>query len=445
MGQGFGQDFVHSVPMNGEIELKLAPEGILYGTVENERGQPLEGVTVKVENWMVNNGTKELAIVGTGMTDDEGKFRIAELKPGDYYVNFEPNAQRGVRIVGGLRRRGNEQGYGTQFYPGVADMSAATMVKLRAGAQLQIAQSLKPEMLYQVSGVVRGANLDKGFIVNLMNGTGNAGQREVRMDPKTGGFQIAGVPEGKYLLMAGAADEADKDRPALMASVTIQVNQDLTGLVLMLTRGTSIGVTLQDETSEQPEEEHHVSVTLSSTGLLEMSQGLTVPPPSNGGAKFPAAPDRFEEVQPGTYEVEASANGRGYVASLQCGDVDLLRDELTVGAGASMPPVVVRLRDDGARITADVTDGGKPAKAMVVFYSEEYPKSSVLALAANGRAVADDLRPGAYRVVALRQIREVEFREVEFAEKYLATGKEVNVKAGEQVKVEVEAVEEPDE
>ena len=48
--------------------------------------------------------------------------------------------------------------------------------------------------------------------------------------------------------------------------------------------------------------------------------------------------------------------------SAQCGDTDLLRDELTVVAGVQTSPIEIVLRDDGATVSGrvDVGQGVRP-------------------------------------------------------------------------------------
>ena len=442
LGQAYsGPPESQSVPADTDAVLKLTPEGIIYGTVENESGQPIEELSVRVQTWQISNGVKQLGVVGTATTDDEGQFRVAELRPGNYFVNFFSGGRGGFRVFsGGLPKKvQDEQGYGSQYYPGVPDVASATLVRIRAGSQGQITQKLKQQKLYDISGVVHGASPEAGFHISLSDDDGERVQETVHEDQKTGEFQIAGVPEGTYLLTAIAQDLANlpgEPKRPLMATLPVHVNTDLTGLVLMLGRGANVDVSIEDEIPLHGEEIHQVTVSLASKGFhgMWLSHGLMLPPPP-GAAQVPR---RFEGIAPGIYEVEAAPNGRGYVASLRCGDVDLMRDDLTVTAGATVPPIEVTLRDDGASISVQTTDNGQPASANVLLYSEEYPKKSIVLGPNQGNAQMDNIRPGVYKVVALKGLREAEFRDAEFMQKYLVQAKEVNLRPGDKVTVQVE-------
>lgn len=435
-----GMDGMKTVPSDDDAVLKMTPEGIIYGALESESGQPLEGVEVRAQEWRVVNGARSLQTAGQAVTNDEGQFRIAELQPGTYYVNFLPKARGGTRIYSEIARKTREEeGMAPQFYPGVTDVGSATAVRIKAGAQVQLAQALRKQRLFDVSGMVRGANATRGFQVMLMEPSGEALQRDIHMDPKSGEFQIQGVPEGRYELVATAADMGggpEEERPPLTATAPIQLNRDVTGLVLMLGRGAAVGVMLEDEVPVEGQQTHQVQLTITSEGFLHSSQGLVVPPADKG------APTRFEGLMPGTYEVQAWAANvpKGYVASLRCGDVDLLRDDLTITAGVAMPPIEVKLRNDGAELNVEVKNSDKTTPITVVLYSVDYPKRSLaLGVLPESTANLGNLRPGTYKVVALQGAQEVEFRDAVFVEKYVAPAREVSLREGDKVSVEVEA------
>ena len=233
-------------------------------------------------------------------------------------------------------------------------------------------------------------------------------------------------------------EESEGPHAPLTAQMPMHLNRDLTGVVLMLGRGVNVDVTIEDEIPAEGEEVHQVNIRLASKEFRQMSQGLLLPAPK-GVAQWPR---RFEGIAPGTYEVEATANGKGYVASLRCGDVDLLRDELTIAAGAAVPPIEVKLRDDGAELNVEATEDGRPTTGgLAVVYSEEYPKKAFVTGVNGGKASMGNLRPGAYKVVVLKGLQEVEYRDSAFMEKYLAQAKEVNLRPGEKLRVQVEVQE----
>jgi hypothetical protein len=185
---------------------------------------------------------------------------------------------------------------------------------------VHITQALSRQRLFEVAGVVRGATLVGGFNLMLMNTSGDMVQRTVRIDPKSGEFQIPGVPAGTYMLSAFAQAANENGMQELQTQLTatqlIHLKSDLAGLVLILGRGISVGVQVNGGippvgTANVPQ----VMVQLISKEFLQNSRGTMVPPQND--EQRPAA--RIEDIPPGTYTVEASPNQPGYIASLRCG------------------------------------------------------------------------------------------------------------------------------
>jgi hypothetical protein len=395
----------------------------------------------------VSNGIKHLqGPGGTVQTDDEGNFRIAGLTPGDYYLKFsEPGGGGAVyRDVGSrVRSRraggGKGEGYGTQFYPGVADESMAGVIHVRAGASEPIQQTLEKLRLYEVSGLVNGVPTGSGFSLMLL-AAGGAPRGRAQIFPNTGEFRIEQVPAGRYLLQAQAqgptAERFGRRNGQLVAQTVLDVSADTAGLVLVLGHGATIPVRVSDEGSKTGEPEHSVRVALESSEFPQLSQQITEPPPQIDRLH---RLDAFENVAAGSYSVEAWPDGWGYVESMRSAGVDLLKEDLRVGAGTSVAPIEVRLRNDGGELTVAAVENGKPMMARVLVYSEEYPRRSwSLVSLPNSVSGVPNLPPGTYKLVAIRGMKELEFRNPAVMEKYLAHATTVTVAPEAKVTVQVE-------
>jgi hypothetical protein len=194
------------------------------------------------------------------------------------------------------------------------------------------------------------------------------------------------------------------------------VDRDLTGVVLVLGSGISIPVQVRQEFSSGPEEVHQVYVHLLATDFAQNSAAVTVPPHTED----PRAPNQLENLAPGTFWVDAQLNfPQDYVAELRCGSLDLLRDELVIAPGASVPPIEVTLRNDAAQLSVSLRQKDQPAAVLV--YSNDYPRSSRLIPFPPGSPSLSvpNLPPGRYQVVALAGAVELEFRNPQVVEKYL--------------------------
>lgn len=451
-----GAQTAYALPSDETAVLKLTPEGVISGRVEDEKGKPLEGVSVQAEMWVVANGTKQLQPWpgGSIATDDEGNFRIAELLPGEYYLKFsEPGASGTVFRDTPARPRAKKigeggegkKGYGTQYYPGVAEESLATVIHVRAGVEVPVQQALEPLPLYDIAGVVRGAPNGEGFAVSLLAAGSAFGEPRGKslVFPNMGEFRIEGVPPGRYLLIARAADPNNQGplrRAAeLIAQTALEVNGEVTGVVLMLGHGWTIDVRVSEVSTNAADYGHRVTANLQSTEFPQQMQQVLVPLLVND----PRASRGFENVAAGTYSVEAWAEGWGYVASIRCAGVDLLKEDLRVGSGASVGPIEITLRNDGATLNLSAVENGKPVPARVIVYSEEYPRRSrvIFAWPASMSAVPN-LAPGTYKLVATRGIHEPEFRDPAAMAKYLAHAQSVTLAPDSNVNVQVEVQEE---
>ena len=71
--------------------LKLYPEGIIFGRVTGDDGQPIENIPVSVMSMHVINGRKQWQNHQFDSTDEAGEYRLAELAPANYYLVVGPS------------------------------------------------------------------------------------------------------------------------------------------------------------------------------------------------------------------------------------------------------------------------------------------------------------------------------------------------------------------
>jgi len=426
------------VPFEGDAIVKLTPEGIIFGQVKNENGEPMDEISVRAQRWQVLDGRRQLQVATEARTDDEGNFRLAELLPGNYYLAFVPvDGRRRTLNDFGSKKQGAE-GYGLQFYPGSSDVAAATVLQVRPGTQLRISHMFGRQHLFEVAGIVRGTKPEDPFQITFVSSSGDAVMRNLRLDPKTGRFQIKGVPPGSYMLTATSfkrgSDAQVSDLQALTAMLPIHVSSDLSGLVLSLGAGASAAVQLRDEVQDNasPNNFHQVVVRMIPKEFPQYALAISVPPSPD----VSRAPVRIGGLAPGTYSVEATPIGAGYVASLRCGGVDLLKDDLTIAPGSAPPPIEVILRNDSPQLTIALENG---MAAGVVIYSQEYSQRSLLAQIYNGTTSisGSNLAPGIYQVFAVNDVSELEFRNPIAVERYLKHAKVVSLQPGDNASVRV--------
>src|SRR5271155_5106631 len=79
----FAED--RAVLAQGEsITVRLVPEAILFGTITDQNGQPVQDLRVQLTMLEVHNGLRRWQPMQSTITSVEGKFRFAELQAGQY-------------------------------------------------------------------------------------------------------------------------------------------------------------------------------------------------------------------------------------------------------------------------------------------------------------------------------------------------------------------------
>ena len=221
--------------------LKLVPEGVIAGTVTDESGEPVLGARVQVYRYRNDVGQRRLMMAVSTQTDDLGKYRAANLLPGDYYVSvartqparvvtavradtfvtdpvtgfdtplnaaMPANAQTpAVESITGPLPAEAETDYVPMWYPNGAQPSAASAVRLAVGATAgNIDMTWRKARVVRIRGkVVDAAGGAVGTpMVTLMPKGAQAALLTVgsALVARDGSFEISGVPPGSYWLTA---------------------------------------------------------------------------------------------------------------------------------------------------------------------------------------------------------------------------------------------------
>src|SRR5579864_1572125 len=114
-----------------DLRVALVPLGVIAGQVVDEEGIPITEVQVQILRSKGLGGAHRLVSEVAVPVDDQGKFRAANLIPGQYYLAAE---QRLVESATGIRTDAPDgKCYVTTFYPNALDASQAAPVTLNAG------------------------------------------------------------------------------------------------------------------------------------------------------------------------------------------------------------------------------------------------------------------------------------------------------------------------
>lgn len=374
-----------SVPAAG-LTLRLVRYAIIAGTVRDTQGQPVPGHvslpggrtggSARVAVLVKQNGSEELIAVRTQPLEDDGRYRIYDLPPGEYAV--------------GLWWAGLPVGSGAQMYP---DNSHPRFFEVAGGEEYRDIDFLVVSgPSFTVSGKVEGATPKMKYSLTL-------GLRELPALPVAqqlwteddGKFSLEKVPPGTYDLYAagptsgyGAFGTVLGPNP-VYGRVRIQViGQNIENLTIPVSAGRSVDVVLHGSADGCPKTAQVTLNLLEPWGLMGSSRTQ---------ANFDK-PQAVRDLAPARYGLTIDGLGASCYA-INRPVVDLSRE---VSA-----PVSVELAPAG-RIRGTLRAGtASPRDFAVTLLGDDTAASASLQLGYpddKGRFEFAGLRPGRYRIAA---------------------------------------------
>jgi len=205
-----------------EVRLKLGPAARVAGIVVNERGDPIADCTVALES--DKKGFMDFMPFGGGddgtTTDEEGRFEIANIKPGTYVVSAESRTQgtgksRSIQIDEGK----TVDGIRVTLEPGARLSGRVFDPDRRPLARAQV--NLTPEDGGGLGAMA--AMMPDEFIASSAAATTN----------DRGEYTVPDVPPGNYTVTATHADFAK----ASQAGISMTSGDHVRGIDLTLAIG----------------------------------------------------------------------------------------------------------------------------------------------------------------------------------------------------------------
>jgi protocatechuate 3,4-dioxygenase beta subunit len=209
-----------------DLSIRLTPEAVISGKLEDEDGFPVVDATVNVMRYRDINGERRLVQERWGRSNDLGQYRIGGVAAGRYYL----------QITNGQARNWDSR-YSAQFFGGTAQPSDQHMVEVKTGEQHGATdiRLLKFEGL-TVSGRLEGfSRSTSGQRMPWVHVKGEEGSMYVSFDSSVqpdGTFQIRHVTPGRYIVVAQTGSGMVKAGD-LMAQLPVEVgSMDVRDLAL---------------------------------------------------------------------------------------------------------------------------------------------------------------------------------------------------------------------
>jgi len=424
-------------PNSSPIILKLIPEGVIYGRISEEDGEPIEGLPVALLVQSLQNGRKTWQQRPAAVTDEDGNFRFAELPPGNYFLSAGPSRDP-VTFPAKLSQPG-AQGIPLVYYPVGSELAAAAPISITPGRKAEIDLTLSPQPFYRVSGTISGYAPNQQVVLQLRNSAGIPLAYNSRFDSARGTFRILWIPAGAYTLQA---DAPEGHGHSLTASVPLTVSADLSGVHVLLLPTVNIPIQMTVISSRTGAERFweqenylpaYVQLVSHNAGLFEFRYG------SQQVGEKGASSLEVQNIAPGTYGVEINSNGPLYVQSAMSGTTDLLESDISVASGASPQPIEIILRDDVASLSGNVSSDGQPLNATILAFSEHATAPPrIQPTDPGGGFQLSFLPPGAYKILAVDHPDRLEYANPETLRKYLSKAREVTLLPDQSAKVDLE-------
>jgi hypothetical protein len=410
------------------LTISLVPEARIVGHVILPGSDGSDKMQVSLYRRNVREGQEHWDLVSNAATRANGEFRLAELPPGSYKLLTLEQLDRDPLTYD---RRGQVFGYPPLYYPGASDFETAAIIHLAPGETFQPTMSPTKRPYYPVNLGFTTPVATPQIQISVWPQAHPGPGYSLGYNQRDGDIEGL-LPDGTYTL------QATNYGPAVMGgqlSFTVG-GAPVSGPALTLLPGNSIAVNVREEfqhTQSEPAPQSFTSFGKVSAPAPNNRRPnylqVTLLPDEVFGLSFPASlrspsgPDdewlAIENVLPGRYRVIVNTS-IGYAASITSGGTDLLRQPLIVGSGASVPPLEITVRDDGAEIEGTIdspnvavnrSGGNNPYARQLGFVClapmDRMDDRCKIAWANNndGAFTFQQLAPGSYRALAMDRSR----------------------------------------
>jgi hypothetical protein len=365
---------------SGGVRISLMPQTAIAGSVEDRDGFPVERANIAVS---VRGSGGELEWRGGAETDDRGKFRVAGLTAGVYYLHVESDLARFW-----------DARYTDCFYPEAVNFEDAQPIEAASGQERGgILVRLPRVEGVRVQGRVAlppGLSVegDRGPGMVMLTAIGTGGPVPKGMSPLAadGSFSLDGVAPGKYRLEPELPPPYNRGI-AMAVGPNLEVGAaDVTGILLHVEKTTLLN--LRGEFVFEPGTERDGAM------IVLKNHAHVVRSPYNSEIDLDGVP-------PGKYHLEAiTEKGHALAVSARLGGAALPNGDLEL-RGPDTGRLVITFSSALAQVEGVVVDAaGQPVSGKYALFRSIKPalQPVVLGIAKPGGHFSAVLPPGEYRV-----------------------------------------------
>jgi hypothetical protein len=461
--------------------LSMVPAATISGNVVDDNGMPLVNAAVQVMRVTYRNGIPAIESAGGQSSDENGRYRVIRLRPGEYYVAALP------KVGGSLIRT---------FSPNALDLSQATMIRVHAGEEIGgINIAIRKGDLFRVSGQIVSAipdfdakNSAMSTVTLLSHANGlqdssfSSSITISMLGEANGRFELANIFPGIYDVFASLADSRGFGIAYGITTITVN-GADVENVRVTVHRGVdiqgrvtidggaspsfnSVRISLQPEGNAarlagyqqlsrfQPTVTSDGTFTIPAVPESQYRIHVTFAPPAPPPTRpvvnrsiDPFAPDPTPPPSLVSVPLAGAPLGpNAYVADILQGGMTVYNTGISVGTQA-FDPLDVRVRTDGGSVDGIVVDeklvpfAGATVVLVPMVQHRQNPALYRVAISdETGHFSMSAIRPGDYKLLAWDFITPGAYMNAEILSNYVEKEYPVTVAANIRVQTKVTVI-----
>jgi hypothetical protein len=385
----------------GNVVFRLRPDARVRGVIEDDDHEPVQGATIYLFRTDVSFGLRQTSLAEQTVSDDRGRYRMAHLEPGCYYLVVSASPWF-TGMLQSLDAAGNsalpqksefDVAFPTTFYPNVTDPALASQIALNEGDDFTADFTLNTEPALRVR--VNHINAEpQQFLSETLHQTifgieiNEPGQRQMLADDSQ---EIRGVAPGRYVLEIVSADPSSRPKRAMLLNLTADAEVDPDSM----SAAPSIHGKVQMDGGSGWPQQGIVRLWNSRTDEVLQSQIG-----ERGLIQFDV-----DFLTPGPYSVYAITGENSIVSSLKAKGALVVGQTVQITGGRPVE-LEISLSNSLSKINGTAKRDGKPiAGAMILLVPEaaeiNLPKFRRDQSDSDGTFTLRDVLPGRYRMLAI--------------------------------------------
>jgi Carboxypeptidase regulatory-like domain len=410
------------------LVLKLASDGMIFGRILDEAGDPVRHATVTLYYDDHSEGIDRIRNAQNATTDDLGEYELTSLRPGTYYLSAtakpwyavsppsDAEASKSDTQSRATADRSLDVAYPLTYYPDTTDSDSASPIPVRGGERLEVDIHLNPvpalRLRFRVSGDSRGRFEVPQFEQHSF-GESTHIEATVTSMVSPGVIEVSGIPAGRYdvsLIGQGVRSQISG------VDLTTQ-GQEVDTSAAEASSNVKMSVQLQG--ASKPAE---LIVALRSQGKLGI-RGSQVD--ANGEAEI-------QQIPAGQYEVVLFARGRNYsISRVTAEGAEVSGRHVTIAAGSTVS-ISVTATAGSIVVQGIAKRASKPFPgAMVVLVPKDVEGNRDLFRRdqsdLDGTFSLRDVTPGKYTLVAIENGWDLDWSQPEVIAVYAKHGRAMEV------------------